>query len=96
MSIQRNHKAKHPLGRCGSSAGSSHSWRKSGPDHGASEKRYAWPQYGNRFTSLLWDPMQQGPVNVARLASPTGTGGGTSKPNPKPDGDKGTVKGGGK
>lgn len=69
MTITRNHKARHPQGRCGSSAGSSHSWRKRGPDHGASGKRFAWPQH----------------YHIGKLyAKPTGQGGGTSTPSPKP------------
>ncbi len=94
MTIQRNHKSRHPQKRCGSSAGSSHSWRSGGPDHGRnSAHRFAYPQYGGGFARLVWDPTRRGPVNMAMLARPTGSGGSTSKPNPIPpsgsDGGKG-------
>jgi hypothetical protein len=76
-----NHKAAHPQRRCGSSAGSSHSWRHGGPDHGGSEKRFAWPQ------AYKTGQRNHGQTVSRRMyAHPdTGQGGATSKPNPRPE-----------
>jgi len=79
MESQMNHKARHPQRRCGSSAGSSHSWRKGGTDHGSMGKRFAWRQHYKTGTRNIGKT-----VSRSIYANPTGTGGGTSKPSPQP------------
>lgn len=84
MSIERNHKSRNPLRAAGSHAGGSFSWHATHAVKPKPKSRHAWPQYGGGFTRLIWDPTKRGPINAAMLASPTGTGGATSKPSPRP------------
>jgi len=81
MSIQTNHKSRRPQRRCGSSVGSSHSWRKGGADHGSMGKRFAWRQ---SFKSGRRNVGQSSPRRMHASPTGTGQGGSTSKPSPVP------------